>query len=145
MIRISTKGKYGTRLMVQLAMNYGKGPMLLKDIANKENLSVRYLEHLIPPLKSAHLVHSIRGAHGGYKLTKPPSDITLKDIIRILEGPLSPSECVESPDVCDRSSFCVTRDIWAELERTISKTLAGHTLADLVKKYLSTPHYGENQ
>jgi len=143
MIRISTKGKYGTRLMVQLAMNYGNGPMLLKDIAEKENLSVRYLEHLIPPLKSARLIHSIRGAHGGYTLAKAPAEITLKDIIRVLEGPLSPSECVESPGVCDRSGFCITRDIWAELEKTISATLAMYTLEDLVQKYLSNTHHGE--
>jgi len=143
MIRISTKGKYGARLMVQLAINYGNGPMLLKDIAEKENLSVRYLEHLIPPLKSARLIHSIRGARGGYTLAKTPVEITLKDIIRALEGPLSPSECVESPEVCDRSGFCITRDIWVELEKTISATLAMHTLADLVQKYLSTTYYGE--
>lgn len=143
MIRISTKGKYGTRLMVQLAVNYGNGPMLLKDIAKKENLSVRYLEHLIPPLKSARLIHSTRGAHGGYTLAKAPSEITLKDVIRILEGPLSPSVCVESPEICDRSGFCITRDIWAELEKTISATLAMYTLADLVQKYLLTIYHGE--
>ncbi len=138
MIRLSTKGKYGTRLMFQLALNYGKGSMLLKNIAENEDLSVRYLEHLIPPLKTARLIHSKRGANGGYELAKSPEDINLKDIIRVLEGPFYPSECVESPGICDRSAFCITRDVWSKLEESISSTLAGFSLQDLVNKYRNT-------
>jgi len=135
MIRISTKGKYGTRLMFQLALNYGNGPILLREIAKREDISVRYLEHLVPLLKSAHLINSTRGAKGGYSLAKDPKDITLKDIIQILEGPLYPSECVQIPSVCNRSSFCVSRNIWVELEQSISKTLNNYTLLDLVNQY----------
>ncbi|HDP69154.1 MAG TPA: Rrf2 family transcriptional regulator [Candidatus Marinimicrobia bacterium] len=135
MIRLSTKGKYGARLMFQLALNYGNGPMLLKEIAAREDLSVRYLEHLVPPLRTARLILSMRGSKGGYSLAKKPQDITLKEIVRVLEGPFYPSECVEAPDICNRSSFCVTRNIWAELEQTISATLASHTLQDLVDEY----------
>lgn len=135
MIRLSTKGKYGARLMFQLALNYGNGPMLLKEIAAREDLSVRYLEHLVPPLRTARLILSMRGSKGGYSLAKKPHDITLKEIVRVLEGPFYPSECVEAPGICNRSSFCVTRSIWAELEQTISATLASHTLQDLVDEY----------
>lgn len=135
MIRLSTKGKYGTRLMFQLALNYGNGPMLLKDIAAREDLSVRYLEHLVSPLKTAGLIIATRGSKGGYALSKKPEDITVKEIIQILEGPLYPSECVEVPEICDRSDSCITRDVWVELEQTISATLARHTLRELVDNY----------
>jgi Rrf2 family protein len=145
MLRISTKGKYGARLMFQLALNYGNGPMLLKEIAEKETLSVRYLEHLVPPLKAARLIYATRGARGGYSLAKAPTDITLKDIIRVLEGHLYPSECVETPEVCSRSRFCITRDIWTKLEETISTTLAGFTLQDLVDKYYNKTHHEDLQ
>jgi Rrf2 family cysteine metabolism transcriptional repressor len=143
MIRISTKGKYGTRLMLQLALNYGNGPMMLKEIGLIENLSVRYLEHLVAPLKAARLIQAVRGAKGGYMLAKTPSEITLKEIIEVLEGPLSPSECVDLPAVCDRSDFCIAREVWTELEKTISDTLAGYSLATLVQKYQSNFHHGE--
>lgn len=133
MLRLSTKGRYGTRLMVQLALNRGDDPMLLKDIAERENLSLRYLEHLIPPLKTARLISSVRGAHGGYLLAKAPEDITVKQIIDALEGPLYPTECVSSPQICERSSECVTRKVWSELERTIAATLDRYTLQDLVE------------
>jgi len=129
--------------MLQLALNYGNGPMMLKEIGLKEDLSVRYLEHLVTPLKAARLIQAVRGAKGGYVLAKAPSEITLKEIVRILEGTLSPSECVESPEVCDRADFCVTREVWAELEKTISETLAGYSLASLVQKYQSNLHHGE--
>lgn len=130
--------------MFQLALNYGNGPMLLKDIAEQEDLSVRYLEHLVPPLKTAHLIYATRGARGGYSLAKNPREITLKDIIQVLEGSLYPSECVKSPEVCDRSRFCITRDVWAELEQTISATLASHTLMDLVNQYKNNSNSEES-
>jgi len=144
MIRLSTKGKYGARLMFQLALNYGNGPMFLKDIAEQEELSVRYLEHLVTPLKTARLIFAIRGAKGGYSLAKNPGEITLKEIIQVLEGPFYPSECVQSPGICTRSTFCITRDIWVELEQTISTTLANHTLMDLVNKYRNNSHEKES-
>ena len=133
MMRLSTKGRYGARLMQQLALNYENGPMLLKDIAKKEDISEGYLEHLIPSLKSARLIISTRGAHGGYSLTKPPYEITLKEVVEALEGPLSPVECIEAPSVCQRAQFCVTRDIWKELGDRISQTLNSITLGDMVK------------
>ena len=133
MMRISTKGRYGARLMLELALYYGKGTVLLKDIAKREEISEGYLEHLLPPLKTAGLVNSSRGAHGGYTLAKTPSEITLREVVQALEGPLSPAECVGTPNVCQRVRSCVTRDIWKKLGEKISQTLESVTLKDMVE------------
>lgn len=133
MMRISTKGRYGARLMLELALYYGKGSVLLKDIAKREEISEGYLEHLLPSLKAAGLVNSSRGAHGGYTLAKTPSEITLREVVQALEGPLSPAECVHTPNVCQRVQSCVTRDIWKKLGEKISQTLESVTLKDMVE------------
>ena len=134
MMKLSTKGRYGTRLMMDLAFHYGGGLVLLKDIARREGLSVGYLEHLIPLLKSAGLIKSSRGAHGGYSLAKEPSEINLKEVVQALEGSLSPVDCIDSIEVCRRSRQCVTRDIWIELGEKILETLENVTLNDLIEK-----------
>ena len=133
MMRLSTKGRYGARLMLELALNYGNGRVLLKDIARRQEISEGYLEHLLPPLKAAGLVNSARGAHGGYMLAKAPSKITLREVVQVLEGSLSPVECVDTPSVCQRVRSCVTRDIWKELGEKISHTLESVTLRDMVE------------
>ena len=145
MIRLSTKGRYGTRLMLELALQYGKGPVLLKDIAKRQGISGGYLEHLIPSLKAAGLINSSRGAHGGYTMAKTPSQITLKEIVQTLEGSLSPVECVDAPVVCQRVRSCVARDIWKKLGEKLSEALASVTLKDMVemqkKKGETSPTY----
>ena len=135
MWQLSTKGRYGTRLMFQLALNYGNGPMLLKNIAKKEDLSTKYLEHIIPLLKSANFINSTRGAHGGYSLAKPPEEIDLKQLVGVLEGDIAPVDCVDSPDICDRSDRCVAREVWSILEDSINETLGDITLKDMVDRY----------
>mgnify|MGYP006293954811 FL=1 len=135
MWQLSTKGRYGTRLMFQLALNYGNGPMLLKNIAKKEDLSTKYLEHIVPLLKSANFINSTRGAHGGYSLAKPPEEIDLKQLVSVLEGDIAPVDCVDSPAMCDRSGRCVARDVWSILEDSINETLGGITLKDMVDKF----------
>jgi Rrf2 family protein len=135
MWQLSTKGRYGTRLMFQLALNYGSGPMLLKNIAQKEDLSTKYLEHIVPLLKSANFINSTRGAHGGYALAKPPEEIDLKQLVSVLEGDIAPVDCVDSPNICDRSSHCVARDVWSILEDSINETLGNITLQDMVDKF----------
>ncbi len=135
MLRLSTKGRYGTRVILELALNYGKGPVLLKDIAKRQEISVGYLEQIIPSLKAAGLISSSRGAHGGYTLAKPPYEITLKEVVSTLEGPLVLAECVKSPNVCNRVNFCVARDLWNELSENLDKTLKSKTLQDLVEKH----------
>ena len=119
--------------MLELALHYKKGTVFLKDIAREEEISEKYLSHLVIPLKANGLISSSRGAHGGYRLAKSPSHITVKDIVQTLEGDLSPVECVKNPSICRRTSGCVTRDVWEKLDERISDTLSSITLKDLVK------------
>ncbi len=133
-MRLSTRSRYGTRLMLELALNYNKGNVLLKDVAREEDISEKYLSHLVIPLKANGLISSSRGAHGGYKLAKSPSRITIKDIVQTLEGNLSPVECIKNPSVCRRVTGCVTRDVWEMLDEKISDTLSSITLKDLIKQ-----------
>src|SRR5512136_3074255 len=114
MIRLSTKGRYGTRLMINLARHYGNGSraIILKDISASEGISIRYLEQIIIPLKINRLVKSIRGAGGGYTLARNPDDIKLSEILHALEGSCCLVECIEDPDFCDRLPTCPTFDIW---------------------------------
>ncbi|MCJ7788977.1 MAG: Rrf2 family transcriptional regulator [Candidatus Atribacteria bacterium] len=131
-MRLSTRARYGTRLMLELALNFNQGTVFLKDIAQKEEISEKYLSHLVISLKASGLISSSRGAHGGYRLAKPPSQITLMEIVQILEGNLSLVECVKNPSICSRVSKCVTRDIWGKLDEKISDVLSSVTLEDLV-------------
>ena len=133
-MRLSTRSRYGTRLMLQLALNYNMGNTLLKDIAKEEDISEKYLSQLVILLKANGLINSSRGAHGGYRLAKPPSLITIEDIVKTLEGNLSPVECVKNPSVCRRVSACVARDVWEILDEKISDTLNSITLKDLIKQ-----------
>ncbi len=133
-MKLSTKGRYGTQVMLDLALHHGEGRILLKDIARRQGISGNYLEHLMPPLKAAKLVNSSRGAHGGYTLAKPPDQVKLIDIIQALEGSLAPAECVLTPRVCRRAQSCVTRDVWAEMKEAIDKVLKSTTLQDLVER-----------
>ena len=133
-MKLSTKGRYGTQVMLDLALHHGEGRILLKDIARRQGISGNYLEHLMPPLKAAKLVNSSRGAHGGYTLARPPHKVKLIDIIQALEGSLAPAECVNTPRVCRRSKSCVTRDVWTEMKVAIDKVLKSTTLQDLVER-----------
>lgn len=133
MWQISTKGRYGTRLMYQLAANYGQGPILLKEIAKREELSPKYLEQIVLPLRGAGLISSTRGPHGGYSLTRTPKEINLKDVLAVLEGDITPVECLMDPDSCKDNSGCRVRTVWAVLEKNINETLQGITLEDMVK------------
>ena len=130
-MRLSTRSRYGTRLMLELALNFSKGTIFLKDIAEKEEISEKYLSHLVIPLKASGLISSSRGAHGGYMLAKAPSQITLKEIVQTLEGNISCVECVKNPSVCPRVSKCATRRIWEKLDKKISDELSSVTLKDL--------------
>lgn len=133
---LSTRGRYGLKMMFELALNYGNGAMPLKDIANKQSLSDTYLEQLISPLRKNRLVISIRGAQGGYELSKKPEEITVGEIIRILEGPLAPSECVleEEPE-CSKADYCATRIIWEKITDSINNVIDSITLKDMIDDY----------
>ena len=133
-MKISTKIRYGARAMLELAYHYGEGPIELKEIATRENISLKYLEQVINPLRAAGLVISTRGAKGGYSLAKPPSEICLYDVIETLEGPLNLLECLRDSKVCQRVPSCVTRDIWQEVSEAISKIFYSVTLEDMVNR-----------
>ncbi len=133
MYQLSTKGRYGTRFMYQLAKNHGKGPMLLKDIAAKENLSLKYMEQIIPSLKKAGLIKSLRGPYGGYVLLREPGKIEMKTILTALEGDIAPVHCVDEPEKCDRSKFCPARQVWHIMEEQLNETLSNITLKDMLK------------
>jgi Rrf2 family protein len=120
--------------MLELAAHYGEGTILLKDIAEHQHISEKYLWQLINPLKTVGLVNSIRGAKGGYALAKPPSAITMKDIMGVLEGSLCLVDCVDNPTVCDRSKSCVSRDLWGEASQIFAKKLESVTLADMLER-----------
>jgi len=131
-MRLSTRARYGTRLMLELALNFSKGTIFLKDIAEKEEISEKYLSHLVIPLKASGLISSSRGAHGGYMLAKSPSKINLKEIVQTLEGGISCVECVKNPSICPRFSKCATRGIWEKLDEKISDELSSITLTKLM-------------
>lgn len=133
-MKLSTKGRYGARLMLDLALHYGEEPVLLKDVAERQEISEKYLGHLIPPLKAAGLINSSRGAHGGYILAKRPRDITLDEVLHAVEGNLALVECVTAPKVCHRVGFCVTRDIWKEMSQKMMEVLESTTLKDMVQR-----------
>jgi Rrf2 family protein len=120
--------------MVELGLNYGQGPLLLKKIAKREEISEKYLSQIIIPLRASGLVNSFRGAHGGYVLARPPEEITLKDIVGVLEGNFNLVGCIKNPSECSRVSVCVTRGLWDSLGKKIAQILEAVTLADLVKQ-----------
>ncbi|MFC2076193.1 RrF2 family transcriptional regulator [candidate division KSB1 bacterium] len=131
-MKLSTKSRYGLRAMLRLAMHYQNNPVQLREIADEEDISVKYLEHLISSLKAAGLVRAIRGARGGYVLTESPSKISLLDIVECLEGKISLVDCVANPELCRRNQTCASRDIWVEINQQIQGTLGNQTLEDLV-------------
>jgi len=133
-MKLSTRGRYGTRALVDLALHSGKGPVLLKDIARRQEIPLAYLGHIITPLLAAGIIKSTRGARGGVSLLKPPEKIRLSDVIQALEGSIAPVECVNSPEFYPRSDVCVTRDVWAEVKRAMDGVLQSTTLQDLVER-----------
>ena len=133
-MKISTRARYGLRLMVDLAMKHGKGPIFLKDVSRSQEISEKYLSQIIIPLKTAGLVKSFRGAHGGYTLSREPGKINLLEIVSTLEGNLSLVECVTHPEGCTRFATCAAQDVWCQVAKAMAQTLAGQTLEDLVAR-----------
>ena len=131
---MSTKIRYGTRAILELAVHYGEGPIELKEIARKEDIPLKYLEQVIIPLRTAGLIKSIRGSKGGYTLAKLPSKIRLSNVFETLEGPVSLTECLQDPTVCQKIAVCVTRDIWKEVSDAINGILSSITLEEMVKR-----------
>lgn len=137
-MKISTKGRYGVSAMYDLALHYGSGPIALKSVAQRQGISEHYLEQLMGILRKAGYVKSVRGAQGGYALAKDPSHITVGDIIRIMEGPIAPVDCLLTDAVdneyCQRAGYCVTRGVWAKVRDSINDVLDSISLADLTRE-----------
>jgi len=133
-MKLSTKGRYGLRALLDLALHRDEGSVLLKDIARRQEFSLPYLQHLIAPLIAAGVVKSTRGAGGGVSLLKPPSEIRLSEVVQPLEGCITPVDCVNNPALCHRSTSCATRDIWGEMKDAMSQVLDSTTLQDLVER-----------
>lgn len=133
-MKLSTRGQYATRALLDLALHQGKGPVPLKDIARRQEISLQYLAHLMTPLTANGTVSTTRGPKGGVLLAKTPEEIKLSEVIQLVEGSIAPAECVNNPEVCHRSELCVTRDIWNELKKAMVGVLEATTLGDLVER-----------
>lgn len=136
-MKLSTRGRYGTRMMLDLAQHQGQGPVQIGDIAKRQDISVKYLEQLIIPLKKANYIRSVRGPRGGHMLAIPPENITVGEIVRILEGGIDLTDCIRNPKICPRSEHCVTRDIWAETTYAIYDKLNTITLANMIERAMA--------
>lgn len=134
MIRLSTKGRYGTRLMLNLAHHYDNGhrTVILRDVSEDEEISIRYLEQIIIPLKISKLVKSIRGAGGGYTLARSPKDINMCHILEPLEGTCCLVDCVSDKDFCDRIGHCATHEIWKGATRVLKEYFENITLQNVL-------------
>lgn len=135
-MKLSTKGRYGLKAMFELALHYGEGPIPLKNVAESQGISEHYLEQLIAVLRKNGLVQSVRGSQGGYMLIDSPSEITVGDIIRVLEGDIAPADCVtEDSAACEREMKCVTRLVWMKIRDSINSVIDGITLEDMLDDY----------
>ena len=142
-MKLSSKARYGTRAMLELALKYPDGTVSVKEMAERQNISVKYLEQIMSSLKSAGLVRSERGVHGGYWLTRAPEEVSLADIVHALEGSAQLVDCLHQPGRCPRGKDCPTRDIWEELQNAMEEVLQRRTLKDLVDK--SKPNGNKSQ
>jgi len=133
-MRISTKGRYGTRAMLDIALHSDEGLVHLKDVAGRQEVSKKYLEHLVARLEADGLLRTVRGAGGGIALTKSPSEMTVLEILQALEDPLAPLQCIDRPEICSRSAGCGARDLWTELGDVIAGFLASVTLGELCER-----------
>lgn len=133
-MKLSTRTRYGVRAILELARHNGQGPLQIKAIAKRQDISVKYLEQLMTMLKSAGFVKSIRGSKGGFILAKAPNQIKLSDCFNALEGPLVTVHCLEDNAYCPRTSDCAARSIWADLEEAVMGILQSTTLQDLIDR-----------
>jgi Rrf2 family protein len=133
-MRVSKRTRYGVRLILELALNYKKKPLSISQIAANEDISPKFLGQIIIPLKGAGMIQSTRGAQGGYELTRPPKKISILEVFRILEGDCLLTECIEEPAACDRSTFCIAKEIWEDMSRTIEKKLGSLDFQELAER-----------
>ena len=134
-MKISTKGRYGLRILLDLALNDSEKPRMIRDISESQHISEKYISRLIIELRKAGMVKSIRGSKGGYRISREPKEITLLDVVEVMEGPVSIVDCVSARDCCPRIASCVTREIWTELNSQIREALQKITLQEIIDRY----------
>ena len=131
-MKISTKGRYALRIMIDLALNMGESPVRVKDIASRQDISEKYLEQIIAMFNKAGYVKSIRGAQGGYLLTKDPKEYTVGMILRLAEGSIAPVACVDGAEGCDRKEACISAMLWQKMNDAVNEVVDNTTLQDLL-------------
>lgn len=136
-MKLSTKGRYGVKAMFELALHYGEEPVSIKTIADKQSISEYYLEQLFAGLRKAQLIQSIRGAQGGYVLSRPPVEITVADILNVLEGPIEISDCIGDEEMvgCSKINYCATRLLWLKISDSVNQVINSITLQDMINDY----------
>ena len=134
-MKLSTRVRYAMRAMLELALQAGAPSVSSRDVAARQEVSEKYVGQLLAQLRTAGLVHSVRGQGGGFRLARPPKEIRLLDVVLAFEGTLAPVPCVDEPDLCTRAPGCVTRDLWCELKESLEAPLRKSTLADLVRRH----------
>jgi Rrf2 family protein len=133
-MRLSTKTRYGTRAVLDIALHAQQGPVHLGDISERQEISRKYLGQIIGQLLTAGILESIRGPQGGYILNRLPNEIRLGEIIRTLDGSLAPVRCVDKPDLCNRTERCVTREVWTKAKESMESLFDQITVADLMER-----------
>jgi Rrf2 family protein len=133
-MKLTSRSRYGLRAALELALEYGSGPLRIRTIAEREEISTKYLEQLMTMLKIAGLVNSFRGPRGGYILAKPPNEIRLSEVFKVLEGPLVTVECLQHPEFCPQCAECIARQVWEEVRDAMLGVLEAITLQDLVDR-----------
>jgi Rrf2 family protein len=133
-MKLTTKMRYGTRAMLELALHQGEEPLSLREVAERQDISPKYLEQLFATLQTAGLVNAVRGPRGGYALARPAESINLRQIYEALESPDGFVACTANPQVCERADHCVTQEVWARLYQTCMQLLEETTLADLAAR-----------
>ena len=134
-MKISTKGRYGLRILMDLALHESEKPRLIRDIAKSQQISEKYISRLVIALRKAGMIRSVRGVNGGFHIAMKPEDITLLNVIEVMEGPLSIVDCVSAPKCCTHSKDCAPREVWCNLNENIRTLMSGTTLADILASY----------
>jgi len=134
-MKISTRSRYGTRVLLELALHWDEGPVLVKDIARRQHIPLPYLQQLIGPLTKKSIIKTSRGPRGGISLLKPPNEVRLSEVVQLLDGSIARVKCVDNPEICSFSGLCVTHDIWGEVKKATSKVLESVTLQELVWRW----------
>jgi Rrf2 family cysteine metabolism transcriptional repressor len=135
-MKISSRSRYGTRLLLELALRWGEGPILMKDIARRQHIPLPYLQRLIGPLTKKRIIETFRGPGGGISLLKPPNEIRLSEVVQLLDGSIARVKCVDNPETCSLSGHCVAHDIWGEVKKATNKVLESVTLQELVRRWM---------